>query len=44
MVGENVVAILETIQKLGSRPIRSTKLVDEVSFRRIFADGVYNAE
>jgi len=44
MVGENVVAILETIQKLGSRPIRSTKLVDEVSFRRIFADGVYNAD
>ena len=44
IITENVVAVLETLQKMGSRPIRSAKSVEEVSFGRIFADGVYNAE
>lgn len=39
-----VVALLETLEKLGARPIRSAKSVEEVSFGRIYADGVYNAD
>ena len=44
IVPENVVTVLGTLQKLSARPIRSAKSVNEVSFGRIFADGVYNAE
>ncbi len=44
IVAENVVTVLLTLQKLGARPIRTAKLVEEVSFGRIYADGVYNAE
>jgi len=41
---ENVLAFLETLEKLGARPVRSAKSVEEVSFGRLYADGVYNAD
>jgi len=44
VAGDNVLAMLETLKKIGSRPIRSAKSVDEVTFGQIYADGVYNAE
>lgn len=43
LVNEQIV-ILETLERIGKRQLRSAQTVGEVSFGRIFADGVFSAE